>query len=274
MVCSGDGGVRSGWGPPEGRKAGRVPPCAVGVTRAGRIPPRPLRSQRLTAPATPGTCVQVVAIVGPPFVVEQEGVLGVGRVGRHVRRHVDAQIGMLTHQRRRGRTRRAVGDVLRLIGQTLRVGREVSGSPSRGPDGPRADPSGMIQPSRSNTCASHSIATGWPCSSITAEEATVIGRAHDRLRHRPEAAACRRRRSTRSVSVLDGVELGEGRSDAFIGLQHVVDVFHGHAVTDQRPFHVVDRALFQRALAREVFQCRRRRRCRSAAPSHSSTSVR
>jgi hypothetical protein len=94
--------------------------------------------------------VDVVAIIRPPLVVVEEGVLGVGRIGRHVRRHVDTQIGVLADQRCRRLAGRAVGDVFGLVRQTLRVGGELDEvlDAARRSSG---RPVGMIQPSRSNT---------------------------------------------------------------------------------------------------------------------------
>ena len=61
--------------------------------------------------------VEFRPVVGPPDVVEIEDGCGVVRIGGHMGLHLDAEIGMLAHQRRRRVARRTVGDELRLIRQ-------------------------------------------------------------------------------------------------------------------------------------------------------------
>eukprot|EP00043_Microstomoeca_roanoka_P023218 m.257911 g.257911 ORF g.257911 m.257911 type:complete len:524 (-) comp27710_c0_seq1:410-1981(-) len=196
--------------------------------------------------------VHLVAIVGPPGVVEHEGAFDVIRRGRHVRTHRNTQLGMVADQRGRGRPGRTIRDIRGLIGQTLGVGREIEIVHHASQvvfgqafgDHPAVEVEHLVAPGH---------ADGLVLLGDGREQTTVIGRTHEDF-----AIGQKLRRfgagGPPDGFVLDRVQHGESALDALVGFQHVVDVFDGHAVTQQRPFHVADRTTLQRAAARIGFQ--------------------
>lgn len=57
---------------------------------------------------------------------------------------------------------------------------------------------------------------------------------------------------------LDGAQFGQGAVDAGLGGEDVINLVGGHAITEQSPFHIVDRTFLERTLAGEVFGVEKR----------------
>ncbi len=169
-----------------------------------------------------------------------------------MRCHRDTEISVIANQRGRRCARGTVGDVLGLIRQTLGVGgvfQEVHGpgqtvfGQSGGHD-PAVEVKDLHVPKHGNRLL---------LLNDDREQSTVVGRAHHHFAIGEEL----RRVGTGGPPdhvALDRVELGERLLLAFFGGQHVIDLALGNAVAIERPFHVVDGTLFQRALAGIGFQ--------------------
>ena len=164
-----------------------------------------------------------------------------------MRRHIDSQISVLTNQRGRRQTRRTVADVFRLIRQTLGVCRKIDVVQRAGfaliAQTGRNDPAIKIKHLRVPQHG-HGLLLLFD----DREQTPVIGRAHHDFAVRQKLGRIRTGRPPDHV-VFDRCQFIKRLLLAFFGLQHVIDVFFCHAIAQQRPFDVVDRTLFKRALA-------------------------
>ena len=124
--------------------------------RGDRWPPHIFRSYLLGEPSFK-LLREIVLVIGPELVVEEQRILSVVRIGRHMRLHVNAERRMFPDHRRRRVARRAVRNEFGLICKPLRIGcithKFLNGVEI-------LVPFGMIQPSRSKTCQSQSMPIG------------------------------------------------------------------------------------------------------------------
>ncbi len=86
-----------------------------------------------------------------------------------------------------------------------------------------------------------------------AEQTAIIGGAHNNFAIGQQLGCIRTSRPPDNA-VFDGVEFGQRLILTFGRAQNVINRVFGYAVTQQGPFHVVDRALFKAAFARIGFQ--------------------
>mmetsp|Transcript_11061 Transcript_11061/g.16094 ORF Transcript_11061/g.16094 Transcript_11061/m.16094 type:complete len:376 (-) Transcript_11061:249-1376(-) len=241
------GWYHSWWGPPSGLFV-----CGEGAQHWGWALSHSHNEVRLLDQPCLELSVQIVTVVCPPLIVIGVHVTSVCRIGWHMGRHVDAQLSMLTNQRRRRGTGWAVRDVGRLIRKTLRVGCELQEvhdagfavSRQTGGNDPAVQVKGLHVPEHTNRLVLLSNGR---------EQTTIVGRTHDNFAI-GQQLGCFRTSRPPDNAFLDGVELGQGLGYTFVGAQNVIDVVLGNAVAIQSPLKVVDWTLLQRTFAGELRQ--------------------